>query len=240
MRAPIAFAVAAAAMLTACSPREQPAETVASAEVASDIASSEAYSLPAADYASPARNLGCDWPVTKTDTANSLLARFKTYAEIAPVLTYEGDTPDGVVIYGSDPRRRIEVLFKDEARTQVERIIIRSDSQWSGIQGLHLGSTIEAVEAANKKPFEFSGFGWEYGGYVHDFHGGKLGHQSRCTYNFRLGIPEAREAAGPVSEAVYGNRMVFSNAADVRDAAPVVTEIWISWPEPKPDAEESE
>ncbi|HTN39930.1 MAG TPA: hypothetical protein VLZ84_02185, partial [Asticcacaulis sp.] len=133
--------LASAAMLTllaivACSPRG-PEETPASSEAASEAMAS---SLPPADYTSLANVMTCDWPVKKTDTAESLLATYKSYAHVGD--TYDENGPEkAVIIYGNDPRRRVVVLFHDDAMTEVKEVRISDDSQWSGPKGLHVGST---------------------------------------------------------------------------------------------------
>ena len=219
-----AASLMAVAMLTACSPRET-AETAASSEAASEAVAS---SLPPADYTSLANVMTCDWPVKKTDSAESLLATYKSYAQVTLITGAEGMEEKGVALYGNDPRRRVEVFFYDEAMTQVSTVLVRGDSQWSGPKGLHLGSSIADVEAANEKPFKLGGFDWDYGGYVTDLNHGKLAKiKGKCTLSIRFGIPEN---GGSVADSITGERALVSTDPAVVAANPVVQELSVGWP----------
>ena len=224
------FMVLSLMAFAACSPR--PEETPASSEAASEATAS---SLAPADYTSLANVMTCDWPVKKTDTAESLLATYKSYAQVTDVPGAEGITQKGVVLYGNDPRRKVEVFFFDEAMTEVSTVLIRGDSQWSGPKGLHLGSSIADVEAANEKPFTLGGLGRGYGGYVTDLNRGKLtkaGKQYRitkadrvheCVFGWRFGLM----ADG--SEAAIGEGPLKSDDPAVVAAKPVLQEMTVSW-----------
>jgi hypothetical protein len=219
-------------VLTACSPHTQE-ETPASSEAASEAVAS---SLPPADYTSLANVMTCDWPVKKTDTAESLLATYKSYAQVTTIPGAEGTEEKGVVLYGNDPRRKVEVFFYDEAMTQVSTVLVRGDSQWSGPKGLHLGSALADVEAANEKPFKLGGFDWDYGGYVTDLNRGKLAKiKGKCTLGIRLGIPEN---GGPVVESIEGERALISTDPAVIAAKPVIQELSVGWA--KPEAAEAD
>ena len=219
-------------VLVACSP-QKPAQTPASSEAASEAAVS---SLAPADYTSLATVITCDWPVKKTDTAESLMATYKSYAQVADIPGAEGIMQKGVLLYGSDPRRRVEIFFYDEALTEVSTVLIRGDSQWSGPKGLHLGSTLADVEGANEKPFKLSGFDWDYGGYVSDFNRGKLAKiKGNCIFGVRLGLPEN---GGPVAASIEGERTLVSSDAVVVAARPVVQELSVGWPKPEAPTED--
>ncbi|MFT4076307.1 MAG: hypothetical protein QM647_12345 [Asticcacaulis sp.] len=219
--------------VVACSP-QKPAETPAASEAASEEA--VVSSLAPADYTSLANVMTCDWPVKKTDTAESLLAIYKSYAQVADIPGAEGITQKGVVIYGNDPRRRVEVFFFDDALTQVSTVLIRGDSQWSGPKGLHLNSTLADIAAANEKPFKLGGFGWDYGGYVTDLNRGRLAKvKGGCTFGLRLGLPEN---GGPAPEAILGERTLLSTDSAVIAANPVVQEMSVGWPKPKAETDE--
>jgi len=224
MKSKIVAASLAVIALSACSPRG-PSETPASSEAASEAAVS---SLAPADYTSLATVMTCDWPVKKTDTAESLMATYKSYAQVTDIPGAEGIMQKGVVLYGNDPRRRVEVFFYDDALTEVSTVLIRGDSQWSGPKGLHLGSTLADVEGANEKPFKLSGFDWDYGGYVSDFNRGKLAKiKGNCIFGVRLGVPENR---GPVPAPIEGEKTLVSSDAAVVAAKPVVQELSVGWP----------
>jgi len=222
-----ALSVVVLLFITACSPQKS-AETPASSEAASEMVAS---SLPPADYTSLANVMTCDWPVKKTDTAESLLATYKSYAQVTSIPGAEGIEQKGVVLYGSDPRRRVEIFFFDDAMTQVSTVLIHGDSQWSGPKGLHLGSPFADVVAANEKPFKLGGFDWDYGGYITDLNHGRLAKiKGNCTLSLRLGIPED---GGPVADSIEGERTLLSTDPAVIAAKPVVQELSVGWAKPE-------
>ena len=222
------LSVLAVLFVVACSP-QKPSETPASSEAVSEEA--VVSSLPPADYTSLANVMTCDWPVKKTDTAESLLATYKSYAQVTDIPGAEGITQKGVVLYGNDPRRKVEVFFYDEAMTEVSTVLVRGDSQWNGPKGLHLGSSIADVEAANKKPFKLGGFDWDYGAYVTDLNRGKLTRiKGRCILGIRFGVAEN---SGPVAQSIEGEQSLVSTDPAVIAARPVVQELSISWPKPQ-------
>lgn len=179
----------------------------------------------------------CDWPVHKTDSADSLLATYKSYAQVTDIVGPEGSTQKGVVIYGNDPRHRVEVIFFDEAMTQVSTVVVRGDSQWSGAKGLHLGSTLADITAANEKPFKVNGFGWDYGGYVVDLNHGRLAKpKGGCVFGLRLGLTENYTAPDSIS----GERTLVSTDPALVAAAPVVQEMTVSWPKPHTNEQEDD
>lgn len=227
------LSVLAVLLFVACSP-QKPAETPASSEAASEAMA--VSSLAPADYTSLANVMTCDWPVKKTDTAESLLATYKSYAQVTDIPGAEGITQKGVVLYGNDPRRRVEVFFYDDALTEVSTVLIRGDSQWSGPKGLHLDSSLAEVETANEKPFKLGGFDWDYGGYVSDFNRGKLAKiKGKCTFGVRFGIPEN---GGPVAESIEGEKTLVSTDPAVIAAKPVVQELSVGWPKAEAPAED--
>lgn len=180
----------------------------------------------------------CDWPVKKTDTAESLLATYKSYAQVTTIPGAEGTEEKGVVLYGNDPRRKVEVYFYDADMTEVSLVLVSGDSQWSGPKGLHLGSSLSDVETANEKPFKLGGFDWDYGGYVTDLNHGKLAKiKGKCTLGLRFGIPEN---GGPVADSIEGERTLVSTDPAVIAAKPVVQELSVGWPaKPQEDPEDN-
>jgi hypothetical protein len=47
-------------------------------------------------------------------------------------------------------------------------------SRWGSSSGVRLGMTLKELEELNGKPFQFSGIGWDYGGGISGWDGGKL------------------------------------------------------------------
>ncbi len=87
----------------------------------------------------------------------------------------EGETFQGWVLYPGDPKRSIDVIL-DDAGAHPIALRVRGDAAgaWTRADGVRIGLDSGALQALNGTAFEFSGFDWDYGGYVLDWKGGKL------------------------------------------------------------------
>jgi len=87
-----------------------------------------------------------------------------------------GDMEYVTVLFPKDPQRAIEILWRDgEKRTVPQSMTIRGDkSKWKAMQGISLGISLKELEAVNGRPFELSGYGWDYGGGITSWENGSL------------------------------------------------------------------
>src|SRR5262249_11674111 len=68
-----------------------------------------------------------------------------------------GGALNATILFPKDPKRRLEVLWQNEAgRSDIATIAITGQSQWKGPKGLHLGLALAALEKLNGKPFKLS------------------------------------------------------------------------------------
>ncbi len=162
--------------LAACSddPSQFAGNTAETAKVATK-SSAEMVDAAEGDAAAQnsARQLTCINPVSASDTARSLFARFGKAAQLATLPGGEGTEIPGLLIWPDDPKRRIEVAFQSEAREQLLFIRLTQESEWK-VAGIGMGDTLERVIAINEGPINFFGFEWDYAGTVADYRGGKL------------------------------------------------------------------
>jgi len=186
--------------------------------------------LLAAGEASAARKpppppFDCAGPFTQK-TSHAALARhfgarnvvFKTIP--AP----EGETVKATVVFQHDAARRVEIVWLDEARRRrPAQISVSSKGPWRTPEGLAVGSRLQAVEAANGKPFLLYGFGWDYGGTTIGWEDGKLQHRP-CRLLLRF---QPREGAYP--EELEGERELRSDLEAMRTADPEVYEMILMW-----------
>lgn len=200
--------------------QEQPAQEAAPAK------------KPAAPRAAapPANVVTCNGVFSKDSTHLNLAIKYDsrnvTYTEV--------DGPDGTrlnasVLYPNDAKRRLEVLWNNDAsRSDTSVIVITGQSQWVGPKGLKLGIPLAALEKANGRPFKVSGFGSDGMAQVTDWQGGALTLlPGSCKMGVRL-TPD-RKAPEEARSALTGDRELISNDPNLRAARPVVGEIVVGY-----------
>ena len=78
------------------------------------------------------------------------------------------------------------------------------ETRWKTSFGLKLGTTLKEIEELNGCPFIFYGFGWDNGGFISEFNGGKL---SKLPIALQIGIADTKSNANNSDyENLLGNR----------------------------------
>lgn len=138
--------------------------------------------------------------------------------------------PDGsklmaTVVFPDDPKRRLEVQWRNEAaRSDIYRIAITGRSSWTGPKGLRLGMPLAEVEKINGKPFKLQGFDQANSSSALDWQEGAL---ASLPGGCEIGIFFAADPKTPQTareEAAPGQEFT-SNDAAIRALKPIVTEI---------------
>jgi lycopene beta-cyclase len=115
-------------------------------------------------------------PLTSTtseEDLRSLLGRERVVSDEIPV--GEGFCYSGTVLFPGTPDRA-EITWQDPERTRPAMIRIEGEGgSWITPEGVRVGMTLDELLAANLGPLLFLGFGWDYGGRVADWMGGRLG-----------------------------------------------------------------
>jgi len=120
----------------------------------------------------------------------SLKARFGGNARAETLSGAEGIETPGLALWPDDRARRLEVFFDEDGKGPVSFVRLGDKAEWR-VAGLGLGDSIARVREANGKYFIFSGFEWDYGGYVTDLSGGQLtALPGGCTLSLRFEVPE--------------------------------------------------
>ncbi len=186
---------------------------------------------PAAPKPAPARSVACSGVFAK-DSSHLKLAQAFEAKNIAfgAVPGPEGSSLNASILYAKDPKRRLEVLWQNEAaRSDVSLIVITAQSQWGAPKGLRLGLALAALEKLNGKPFKVSGFDQPDGGSVLDWQDGALALlPGGCKVGIKL-APD-RKASQDALAAAAGKEFL-SNDAAVRAAKPVIAEIILGYPQ---------
>lgn len=179
--------------------------------------------------------LDCAAPFTADASAASLASAFG-----AANVTHETiDGPEGTqlsatVLFASDPSRRVDVLWVDETtRTGLLNASIRApNTVWRGPGGLAVGASLDDVATANGGPFELAGFGWDYGGVVMDWKGGRFANVGTCSVQMQF--EPAPNAPDGAEEKVLGDRPFASDSAEMRAVSPRIWRLSIGYPAPTP------
>jgi hypothetical protein len=141
----------------------------------------------------------------------------------------DGSTLMASVLFPNDPKRRLEVLWDDDAqRAGTRMIVIDGQSTWSAQKGVHLGLPLAALEKLNGKPFKLMGFQQNGMAIVSDWNGGALG---SLTDGCRVGVqlkPDPKAPAGAL-DAASGDKEFASGDPAIKAARPTVGEIIVAY-----------
>lgn len=131
----------------------------------------------------PGKRIGLITP-EKCSPKDVLLA-YGDSATVENIYLVEGMEGKGIVLFGKSPRRRVEVFYDKEIDAETPAFIrIRGvgafdgGSDWAMENGIKIGSPIAEVQKINGVAFDVSGFGWDYGGRVTNWNGGKFDNQT--------------------------------------------------------------
>jgi hypothetical protein len=172
-------------------------------------------------------DLSCTYPVNgNSDTAQTVLDRFGRDARRETLGGPEGTEWAGIVLWGDDPARRLELFLDDGPGERIFNVAVRSpESRWR-VAGVKLGGSVADVTAVNGRPFTFWGFGWDYGGWITDFGGGGFDTLTGgCEAQIRLGP----SSVSMLPDGTVGEVQVKSDDPRVSGIAPIVDEMGLAW-----------
>src|SRR5258708_38975700 len=133
------------------------------------------------------------------------------------------------VLFPTDPKRRLEVLWDDDTqRAGTRMFVIAGQSTWTAQKGVHLGLPLAALEKMNGKPFKLMGFGSDGMAIVSDWNGGAL---DLLTDGCKVGVqfkPDPNAPAGALGAAAPDKEFA-SNDPVVRAAKPTIGEIIVAY-----------
>jgi hypothetical protein len=180
--------------------------------------------------AAPATAVTCGGVFGKDSTHLKLALKYDS----RNIVYTDVDGPDGTkikasVLYPNDPKRRLEVLWNnDAARSETSVIAINGHSQWSAPKGLKLGMSLAALEKLNGRPFKLNGFGPDGSASIVGWEGGALATlPGGCKVGGRLVLDT--KAPADARGAVEGDKELLSNDANLKAAKPTLGEILIGY-----------
>jgi hypothetical protein len=148
----------------------------------------------------------------------------------------EGEMAAGTIVFPDDPLRKIEFVWKNSTdRSNPERIIIRGDqSLWKTGHGISLGTSLKQIETINGKPFNLTGFAWDYEGTIVGWNDGTLNDldgdpESETARSLLLRLRPSKKIVESISEtdfrSVSGDSIFKSDHPVMQVLDPVVYEM---------------
>jgi hypothetical protein len=189
-------------------------------------------SLAPAERAAAPRVIKCEGPFGRNADHADLVKAFGggnvVYRDIDGA---EGEKIKASVLYPNDAKAKLEIIWGDEKARRQPTIRARDQSTWASANGIRIGMALADIERMNGKPFTLSGFDWDYGGRVKDWHGGALAKPlpGGCIVSVEFVHPEDSPEASLTK--VSGDSDFRSDDADMRAVEPYVSVITISYPQ---------
>ena len=179
--------------------------------------------------------IDCTGAFAPSTSEQALVAKFgKTNVVRDKIYIAEGDETDGTVVFPNDPKRRLEIVWKDAKRRKTpEWIRVPLDSRWS-VFGLRNGMPLAELVKRNGRDFLFSGFGWDYGGAVTDWKGGAIpaigGKTCHVGVTIDVDFPESpSKAEEKAFEGVSGDQELKSSSPHLKKLKVRVSELVVSY-----------
>ena len=167
-------------------------------------------------------------PLDATASENDLVAAYGAAAvRAAEVPLGEGETAPGTEVFGGDSLRRFVVVWLDtlERRGPVRVELSGDTTLWRSGAGVTLGLPLARLEEINGGPFTLLGFGWDYGGTVSSWDGGKLAPWEGQAF---VSLAPAADSYGDSAyQAVLGDRPFPSSTPAMQALEPRVRRIVI-------------
>jgi hypothetical protein len=179
--------------------------------------------------AQPARTVSCSGVFAKDSSHLKLATVYKTDVVFTEVDAGDGKKLMASVLFPTDPKRRLEVWWENEAaRMGTHLIVINGKSTWAAPKGLKLGLQLAAIERLNGKPFKLKGFNNDNVGQISDWQGGAL---AALAGGCKLGVylrPDGKAPADARS-GLSASAEFASNDASVKAVKPTIAEIIIGY-----------
>jgi len=178
----------------------------------------------------PTFQVSCGGPFGKDSSHVKLAMAFeKRNVAYTQVDAVAGGKVMASVLFGKDPKRRLEVWWSNAAsRSDIHLIVINGLSTWTAPGGLHLGLTLAEVERLNGKVFKLLGFNKDGIASLSNWNGGTL---AATPGGCRIGVsmrPDAKTSPSALN-AFTSDREYSSDDSALRTVNPTVSEILVAY-----------
>ena len=161
----------------------------------------------ASAQAQPPSSLACAGPFARNTSHAKVVAAFgEANVAFMTVDGPESSETEATVIFGDDPARRIDIAWKDAARTRPDVIRIEAPSAWIAPSGVRIGTTLDRMVKLNGAPLRINGFGWDNEGLAEFRSGGLARIPGGCMLTVRF--QAAQNPLGPRFKRISGNRKI--------------------------------
>lgn len=167
----------------------------------------------------------CKGPFAKDSGMLALAVAYDSRNMIFTHESVQGSQVGVTVVFPKDPKRRLEVWWRNSNRTGLYLIDIAGKSVWVAPKGLRLGLTLEQAEKLNHKPFKLKGFDENGVAQVADWDGGELASlPGGCKASASVEVKDKSAAAELPAKDQYS-----SDDPAMRALKPTVSEILIGY-----------
>jgi hypothetical protein len=134
------------------------------------------------------QNLSCDASrfLGRYLTLDELKAKFGDKLAPQKIDVGEGFQEDGALLFPNDADSQLEIYWQHAPEERM-LVRVRAPSKWH-YGNIRLGSHLKSVERINGKPFDISGWGWDYGGSVISWRDGELATGTLCLVRARFSL----------------------------------------------------
>jgi len=176
--------------------------------------------------------------ITASTTLEELQAKFGNDVSARDtVYIGEGYFEIGTILFKGTPNE-LQILWKDTTnfKNPANLMIGRNaesnptQTQWNTNTGIKIGTTLKELEQINGKAFKFMGFGWDYGGSVANWNGGKLMEADGVSYfTCVLGYNYEDQSLNPLADKLLGDSEFSSSQVEAQKLNPVIINFQISF-----------
>jgi hypothetical protein len=154
----------------------------------------------------------------------------------------EGEPTDATLVYKDDPARSLAIIWKDpDKKVNPDTIMFcteltKGTCRWHTASGITLGTTLQELEKQNGGPFTFYGFGWDYGGSILSWGGGKFDLKDKAEVGLIISPKDDNWAAKLTAaqrKKVMGETKVSSSNPIAQKLNVVVRQLTVSFPQTK-------
>lgn len=136
--------------------------------------------------------------------------------EITPI--NEGMDRVKVIWLNKSSKNEVRIDFQPKDSTKVFRVTVEGkENKFLSATGVKLGMTVDELNSLNRKPIDFYGFGWDFGGAV-KFNNGQLENEKIRVYlktdkefgsQFMGDTPHTFEEAKAAKLGLYVTKIIF-------------------------------